>query len=115
MTFATMDATQKIAHLNDLFRQTLLPQLGRLVYSDCVRELGPEKISALLGRVIEFNSFTDDNNPHGERDFGSFEFDNETYFWKMDYYDKSLEYGSEDPSDPKQTTRVLTVMLASEY
>jgi hypothetical protein len=27
-------------------------------------------------------------------------------FFKIDYYDKNLEWGSEYPSDPEKTTRV---------
>ena len=40
---------------------------------------------------------------------------NLTLFWKIDYHDERCEFGSEDPSDPTRTTRVLTLMLSSEY
>ena len=40
----------------------------------------------------------------------------EKIVWKIDYYaDKSCRFGSEDPSDPAQSFRVLTIMLAPEY
>ena len=58
------------------------------------------------------DAFTPDNDPYGEHNFGSFEHNGIRVFWKIDYYDRNVEYGSEDPSDPAQTTRVLTIMLA---
>lgn len=74
----------------------------------------PEQ-AAIVGAVRAFNAFSPDNDPHGEHDFGSVEHDGETVLFKIDYYDKSLQSASEDPSDPQQTTRVLTIMLAQEY
>jgi hypothetical protein len=62
-----------------------------------------------------FDAFTPDNDPYRERDFGAFEHNGDRIFWKIDYYDRSMTKGSEDPSDPGQTLRLLTIMLASEY
>jgi hypothetical protein len=36
-------------------------------------------------------------------------------FFKIDYFDPKMEFGSEDSADPAKTTRVLTIMLADEY
>ena len=71
--------------------------------------------SAVREKVETFSAFTPDNDPYGERDFGAFEHDGQKILWKIDYYDGTMTKGSEDPSDPKQTVRVLTIMLASEY
>ena len=50
-----------------------------------------------------------------ERDFGGFTFLGAHLFFKIDAYDRKLEYGSPDPEDASVTVRVMTVMLASEY
>jgi hypothetical protein len=62
-----------------------------------------------------FEAFGADNDPYGEHDFGSIEFSGERYFWNIDYYDRSMEAGSENPADAKCTVRILTVMRADEY
>jgi hypothetical protein len=69
----------------------------------------------VLDRVRRFDEFTNDNDPHGEHDFGSFETAGVSYFFKIDHYSSDMEGGSEDPADPDKTTRVLTIMKAEEY
>jgi len=56
-----------------------------------------------------------DNDPHEEHDLGSFELAPETFFCKINYYDETFTYGSEDPYDSGKTTRMLTLMLASDH
>jgi Protein of unknown function (DUF3768) len=53
--------------------------------------------------------------PHQEHDFGSFNAEGETIFFKIDYFDKAMTYHSPDPADPSVTERVITIMLAQEY
>ena len=106
--------TRKIAALNDLCR-TAMGVAGRLVQTSGISGLPPKDQSAIRQKVETFNAFTPGNDPYGERDFGAFEHDGQKIFWKIDYYDTTLSKGSEDPADPQQTVRVLTIMLASEY
>jgi hypothetical protein len=105
--------SQKIAQLNDTFRQTF--NGGQVVITAGVQALSPEQQQAVFQVVQTFNIFNEDNDPHGEHDFGAFSLHGQRFNWKIDYYDPSLQWGSEDPADPKQTKRVLTIMLAEEY
>ena len=103
----------KIALLNDAFRTTFAG--GRVMMTSGVDALPSMVKATALQQVAAFNSFTADNDPYGEHDFGSFELCSRKFFWKIDYYDERCEYGSEDPADTTKTTRVLTLMLAEEY
>ena len=106
--------TNKIAELNDRFRTT--GSGGRVLMTRGIADLDQPVQMVIMQKVREFSSFTEDNDPYGEHDFGSFEHEGVKIFWKIDYYDAhNSAMGSEDPADPEQTMRVLTVMLASEY
>ena len=104
--------TLKIQQLNDQFRRQVQADW---YMSQGVAELSHEKKLQLLALVINFNLFDEGNDPYGEHDFGQVKLDNVKYFWKISYYDKNLEYGSPDPSDPTVTRRVMNIMEASEY
>ena len=105
---------QRIADLNDKFRKNLVNRRPYLHDGRRQRQRSGVRFKD-VSEVIAFDDFNADNDPHSEHDFGSFELEGEKLFWKIDYYDLAGEFGSEDPTDPKKTLRVLTVMLAEEY
>jgi uncharacterized protein DUF3768 len=51
-----------------------------------VAAYGDEFFRRALEAVRTFDTFTDANDPHGKHDFGQFQLDGETLFWKIDYY-----------------------------
>jgi Protein of unknown function (DUF3768) len=104
---------QRIRELNDAFRRTFTG--GKVVMTDGVAALPERDLAQLLEGVRRFGEFTNDNDPHGEHDFGSIGLSGQTYFFKVDYYAPDMDGGSEDPADPTKTTRVLTIMRADEY
>ncbi len=110
-----MSPTEKIAHLNDKARKGLLPGSTKVLLTPLVTALPDPTVLCLRNAVAHFDAFTEDNDPYGERDFGSVELEGERYFWKIDYYDRSLRFGAEDPSNTSETVRVLTLMHVSEY
>jgi uncharacterized protein DUF3768 len=109
-----MTHLQTIRHLNDTCRAT--GEECRIHKTSGIGALPPVDQLAIYQKVRDFNTFTHDNDPYHEHDFGSFEHEGNTVYWKIAYYAKDdFDHGSEDPADPAQTTRVLTIMLAKEY
>ena len=108
-------AKPTIANLNDAFRQGQANIPGKRLMTQGISSYPPEDIQAIVQKVRTFNIFTEENDPYGEHDFGSFEYKGTKIMWKLDYYDTTLTKGSEDPTDLTKTIRVLTIMLSSEY
>ncbi len=108
-----MDKTERIAALNDRFRQTFWG--GKVMMTQGVQELPDDMQAKLFRAVSEFDDFTDDNDPHLEHDFGRIMFGSCTFFWKIDLHEELPVKRLNDNSSEPVFTRVLTIMLASEY
>src|SRR5438876_5297587 len=106
---AHLMSAEKIRELNDRFRTTMTG--GRVLMTAGVDALPSDVKTMVIRRVATFADFNADNDPHGEHDFGSFALTGSKFFFKLDYYDPTMTFGSEDPADPEKTTRVLTIML----
>ena len=103
-----------IARLNDRLRRTGLG--GQMALSRGIASLPLPDRQAILHRVRTFDDFTEESDPWGVHECGAFDFGGiGRVLWMIEYYDPSLNWHSENPSDPSQTVRVLTVMLASEH
>jgi hypothetical protein len=106
--------TDRIRALNDAFRTTGLG--GRFMLTAGVNAMKPGQFRAAVAAVKSFDKFEEANSPYQEHDFGAIDIAGVgKLFWKIDDYDTALEMGSDDPSDPAEITRVLTIMLTSEY
>lgn len=109
----TQAKTDAIRKLNDELRTTFLG--GRIMMTTGINALPYRTKAAVLTAVRNFSDFTPENDPHQEHDCALFTVDGHRCMFKIDYYDENLEYGSEDPTDPSKTVRVLTIMHASDY
>ncbi|TRD17300.1 DUF3768 domain-containing protein [Palleronia caenipelagi] len=116
---------RKVASQNDAFRRHVclgaawpegIPALeGQMVMTPGVRALGRLAVEAcrpMVGRAAEFDP---DNDPDGYHDFGAVEVFGTKVWWKLDAHDRNYAFGSDDPSDPDQTARVLTLLLPGEW
>ena len=116
----------EIAGQNDVFRRAINDTgariemarkgiQGQVLLTRGIADATEEFQRSAVAAVAEFDTFTEDIDPHGDHGFGAITVAGERVFWKVDLYDLAYRYGSERPHDPSVTARVLTIMLASEY
>jgi len=109
--------SEQLAYINDTIRVNICKLkgnvkvngvIGQLVFTrNAIDTLG-ENIGVLLSAVATFNQFKEDNDPYSEHDFGIIELFGKTWFWKFDYYEKSIRSFGHD-------VHLLTIMEASDY
>lgn len=104
---------ERIRALNDALRRDL--SLGTAVITAGIAALGAEAVARIVKTIAVYDDFCNANDPYQEHDFGAFEAEGKTVFFKIDYYDLQLQAGSSNPSDPDVTRRVITIMFAEEY
>src|SRR5690606_38522465 len=104
MTKDNDETVKRIARLNDIFRTSILmpvskQSLGQIFCTASIMALPEEDIKSIAEKVVLVDDFSEDNDPYGEHDFGSFTFNYNKVYWKIDYVDPSLEYKSTAISD----------------
>jgi len=113
------DRTSRIAALNDRVRFGLDRNARIVMTATCLATLAVDDrlVSEALAQAavlsaIRRYAFTPDDG--AERARGEFAIGGATVHFKIDYYDPSLEWGSEDPADAAATIRVMTIMLPGD-
>ncbi len=122
MNSDNIEYIRKVADLNDQLRKDMFTGnmlkkhnlKNKIILTPGIAGLNLIDKEKIFFSVKYYGNFTKNNNPWGEKDFGSFNFKKETFNWKIDYYDNDMKYHSPDKSDPDKTVRVLTIMKAEE-
>ena len=63
----------------------------RLCRNSSVAALGQEAVDRIVKTIAVFDDFCHANDPYEEHDFGSFEAEGHTIFFKIDYFDRKSE------------------------
>ncbi len=123
------DRTAEIAALNDAARTGTLAT-SRTVFTRSLADIlagededaATRQLNLMMGqralrRLINETPIDPGNDPHGERDFGVVEYGGQKVFWKIDVYanDGTFQWGSETPWDARESYRIVTIMLATDW
>jgi hypothetical protein len=109
----SQNRADRIRELNDPLRTT--GRGGMVVLTNGIGALGLPAVNRIFAAVASFSDFSSDNDPWSEHDCAVLTVDGIEIIWKIDYFDRTRQFHSPDPADPKVTVRVLTVMLATEH
>ena len=97
------------ADLNDRFRVS-----GKNVsLTKGVSEI--DDLDGLLEEIRHFHAFSPYIEDTDEHDFGSLYWDGKQIFWRISYYKGKKQLGVWEDPLKYDCTRVITVMLATEY
>ena len=111
---------EQITRLNDRARLGLDRTARTVITRNCLERLAEAEgapkeqifLQAQLMAAFRHCAFSADSP---ERDFAVIEFLGHKVWLKIDYFDAAMEFGSEDPADASQTTRVITILLPEDY
>jgi hypothetical protein len=112
MDIDTKERVAEIRRLNTEFRTTF--RGGQVLLTASVAALPSTDKANGLQAIAEFKAFNEENDPHLEADYGSFDLSGREWWFKIDYFAPDMEHASEDPGDPEKTMRVMTVGLSMD-
>jgi hypothetical protein len=112
MDIVTPDKLERICELNDNLRKSFSG--GEVVLTSSVAALPDMVKASVLDQVALFEAFNEENDPYGFHDYGSFDYCNREFFFKIDFF--TLEPSDEplDLADPSKALRIMTVGLAQD-
>ena len=117
-TLASPDARlATIARLNDRCRQGLDRTARILITRACLGAFADNRTAEIVAQaeiLSALRGYQFRDAEADERDRGNFDYRGTTVYFRIDYYDAAMEYGSEDPADASQTPRMLTIMLRED-
>jgi Protein of unknown function (DUF3768) len=111
MTSIAMTKTDVIRDLNDAFRRTFVG--GAVVVTSGVEALSPDQRAGILMKVRGFDAFTDDNDPHGEHDFGAVDLDGHCEDASSVQRSPKAALRNWDPDDSKTPYRGGSIAICS--
>jgi len=122
-TATTADAStrlEQIARLNDRARLGFDRTARTVITRNCLERLAeaasaPKEQIVLQAQLLAAFRHCTFSADSPERDFAVIEFLGRKVWLKIDYFDAVMEFGSEDPADASQTTRVVTILLPEDY